>query len=211
MLHKMGWLFQKVLYPKLTWARYTNDAVLYLTFDDGPIPEVTTFVLDTLQQYKAKATFFCVGDNINKYPAIFERILTEGHGVGNHTFNHLNGWQTKPSIYAENVAHCQQSIEAAGYLVRAQKPLFRPPYGRITRKQWKQLLPHYDIIMWDVLSGDFDQTIPKEVCLEKSIRHTESGSIIVFHDNIKAVDNMYYALPRFLNHFQQKGWKFETL
>lgn len=209
MLHKMGWFVQKVVYPKLTWARYSDEPKIHLTFDDGPIPEVTEWVLDTLATYDAKATFFCVGDNIRKHPAIFQRLLAEGHKAGNHTFNHLNGWNTPTQTYLENIHACAQYLPTES--ANLSKPLFRPPYGRIARAQWKALLPNYEIIMWDVLSGDFSPKILPKQCLSLSIKYTSPGSIIVFHDNIKAVPNLKYTLPRYLEHFSSKGWKFETL
>ena len=208
MLHKMGWVFQKLLYPKLTWAKYGESKKIYLTFDDGPIPEVTEFVLDTLAAYNAKATFFCVGDNIKKHPDIFERLIHEGHRIGNHTFNHLNGWQTSTEAYLENVKACQEVMEEWGL---TSQPLFRPPYGRVKQSQWRPLISEYEIIMWDVLSGDFSPKILPEQCLALSIKYTESGSIIVFHDNVKAIKNLYHTLPRYLQYFSERGWRFETL
>lgn len=204
----MGWIFQKVLYPSLTWSRYSSEKVIYLTFDDGPIPNLTEWVLDELEQFNAKATFFCVGDNIRKHPQIFSRILEEKHKVGNHTFNHLNGWQTNDSEYFENIAQCDDSIENNSEIFTS---LFRPPYGRIKKSQIESILPKKEIIMWDVLSGDFSQSITPERCLHQSIRHTQKGSIIVFHDNLKAENNLKYVLPRYLKHFSKLGFEFRVL
>jgi len=208
-LHKMGWLFQQVLYPSLTWSRYGAEKVIYLTFDDGPIPELTDWVLEILAEYDAKGTFFCVGDNIRKYPEIFQRVLADGHSVGNHTFNHLNGWKTENADYFSNVSDCAQMLESTQS--EEKKPLFRPPYGRIRQSQIRQLKPDYEIIMWDVLSGDFSGSISPETCLQKSIRHTQAGSIIVFHDNLKANRNLQYTLPRYLAHFSAQGFVFRGL
>lgn len=203
-LHKIPWIATKI-YPNYLWRVNTDEKVIYLTFDDGPIPEITQFVLDTLKKYEAKATFFCIGDNIRKHPNIFENILAGGHQVGNHTFNHLNGWKTETNEYVENAIH-------NSYLIPHTSSLFRPPYGRITHSQAKilQNLGH-KIVMWDVLSGDFSPEISPEKCLQKTIQSTESGSIVVFHDSIKASKNMMYALPKFLAYFSERNFKFETL
>ncbi|MGB0524393.1 MAG: polysaccharide deacetylase family protein [Flammeovirgaceae bacterium] len=207
MLHKMGWLFQQVLYPQLTWSRYSDEKVIYLTFDDGPISEVTEWVLETLKSYDAKATFFCVGDNIRKHPAIFEQVLADGHRVGNHTYNHVVGWKTHSDQYIANIEQCAALLPTTS----KSSPLFRPPHGRITRKQIKKLLPHYEIVMWDVLSGDFLADIGKQNCLNKTIQYTQKGSIVVFHDSLKAEANLRYVLPRYLEHYKSLGYNFQIL
>ena len=194
-------LIQNLL-PTFTWRIPTEEKVLYLTFDDGPIPEVTPWVLDTLRQFNAKATFFCVGDNVKKNPSVFQQVLAEGHAVGNHTFNHLNGWDSENISFFHNVRHCAKLVKSS---------LFRPPYGRLTPKQTQFLTRHYQIVMWDVLSGDFDQTISKEDCLSNVMASTKRGSIIVFHDSQKAAERMMYTLPRLLEHFAAKGYRFESL
>ncbi len=178
--------------------------VLYLTFDDGPIPEVTEFVLDSLEKYKAKATFFCIGDNIGKHPLIFKKVVDGGHSIGNHTFNHLNGWKTSTDDYLENIKRCDQQLPL-------QTDLFRPPYGRITKSQAKALLPARKIVMWDVLSGDFSLNISPVKCLSKTIQYSRPGSILLFHDSIKAKKNMEYTLPRVLDHFGNMGYEFRKL
>lgn len=197
----------RALYPNFVWRKPSDEKKIYLTFDDGPIPEVTEFVLETLEKYQAKATFFCIGDNISKNPSIFQQILKDGHSVGNHTFNHLRGWATEDVTYLENVVKCQTEIQKNGHRTK----LFRPPYGRIKRKQANALLPDYEIVMWDVLSGDFSQNLSPEIVLKKTIKHTEAGSIILFHDSIKANERMSYALPRFLEHFSTQGFQFSKL
>jgi peptidoglycan/xylan/chitin deacetylase (PgdA/CDA1 family) len=179
-----------------------NQALIYLTFDDGPIPELTTWVLDILKEYNVKATFFCVGENISKHPALFSRIIQEGHQVGNHTYNHLKGWKTTEKVYMDNVEKCQE-------LTRTK--LFRPPYGRIKKSQYKALVKDFDMVFWDVLSHDYDQLISPEKCLENSIKYTRNGSIIVFHDNIKAQKNLKFALPHYIEHFLKLNYKFATL
>lgn len=194
-------LIQNLL-PTFTWRIPTEEKVLYLTFDDGPIPEVTPWVLDTLRRFNAKATFFCVGDNVKKHPSVFQQVLAEGHAVGNHTFNHLNGWDSENISFFHNVRHCAKLVKSS---------LFRPPYGRLTPKQSQFLTRHYQIVMWDVLSGDFDQSISKEDCLSNVIASTKRGSIIVFHDSQKAAERMMYTLPRVLEHFAAKGYRFESL
>ena len=193
------------LYPSLTWRKRNRSKTIYLTFDDGPIPEVTPFVLETLKMYNAKATFFCIGDNIRKHPDIFEKVKQEGHLAANHTFNHLRGWSTADEIYVNNYSKCEH-LTGSGF--------FRPPYGRIKRSQIEKLRslnPDIKIIMWDVLSGDFDLKLSPEGCLKNVLGNTESGSIVVFHDSLKAFDRLEYTLPRALEYWQKKGYKFETL
>lgn len=182
---------------------------MYLTFDDGPIPEVTPWVLEQLRKYNAKATFFCVGENLHQHPEIAKQAVAEGHVLANHTYNHLKGWQTPPEKYAANTTQCQQEVEQLQQ--SGKKKLFRPPYGRISNKQGRQLRSSYEIIMWDVLTNDYDRSLSPAACLRNSIKYTQSGSIIVFHDSLKAKRNMMYALPRFLEHFTRQGYTFETL
>lgn len=188
--------------PQYTWSIPTNEQVLYLTFDDGPIPEITPWVLDTLRQFGAKATFFCVGDNVVKHPAIFQQILDEGHSVGNHTFNHLNGWQTDHVVYLHNVRRCARVVNSH---------LFRPPYGRLMPKQRAFLERHFRIIMWDVLSGDYDADISPEQCLQNVLDNAQPGSIVLMHDSLKAGRNVRFALPRVLAYFAGEGYRFEKL
>lgn len=196
----------KQLFAKYTWSFFTNKKEIYLTFDDGPIPQVTEFVLDQLHNFNAKATFFCIGDNIRKHPAVFSKIVNEGHSAGNHTFNHLNGWKNSNTAYIENISKCES------LLTHQKTKLFRPPYGKIKRKQAKQLLASgYKIIMWDVLSADFDSSITKEKCLQNVLENAQNGSIIVFHDSIKASDKLYYALPKVLKEFSQRGYDFKAI
>jgi peptidoglycan/xylan/chitin deacetylase (PgdA/CDA1 family) len=196
------WL--KALFPKYHWRIETKEKVLYLTFDDGPIPEVTEFVLDTLNSYQALATFFCIGDNVNRHPHIYKKLLNSFHRIGNHTYNHLNGWKSDPETYIENFHQCNETLQI-------KTNLFRPPHGRLTRQQANQLPTDTKVIMWDVLSGDFDNNLGNEKCLRKSIEHTKRGSIVVFHDSLKAKENLYYTLPRYLDHFSSLGYRFETL
>jgi len=198
-------LLLKKLYQKLIWNMDSKPRCLYLTFDDGPIPIVTPFVLNILKQYNAKATFFCIGDNVSKYPDIFNQVRDEGHAIGNHTFNHLKGWKTDDSVYLEN-------FEKADDLLKSN--LFRPPYGRIKRSQIKDILnakPGIKIIMWSVLSGDFDINLEPERCLENVIKNTQSGDIIVFHDSLKAFDRLEYVLPRAIENWRNAGFAFKSL
>lgn len=194
--------FIQNLFPNFTWRIPTQEKVLFLTFDDGPIPEVTPWVLDQLSDYQAKATFFCVGDNVQKYPELFAQVRERGHSVGNHTYNHLNGWATDNIPYFHNVRHCAHLTDSA---------LFRPPYGRLKPKQAQFLQRHYRIIMWDVLSGDFDPNLSQEDCLNNVMRNAGPGSIVVFHDSLKAKDKLAYVLPLVLENFAQAGYRFEAL
>lgn len=191
-----------------TWHRDRKEKIIYLTFDDGPVPEVTPFVLRTLEDYGAKATFFCVGDNVRQHSGILAQTLRAGHRIGNHTFNHLNGWNTPGNRYLQNVQKCQEALPPAG---TSRKSLFRPPYGRIRPSQARALRSAYELIMWDVLSADFDSSLSPEQCLEKSIRYTRPGSIIVFHDSYKAFPNLQWVLPRYLRHFSSLGYRFQPL
>lgn len=198
-----GWL--KQLYASCTWQLNATEKVIYLSFDDGPHPEITPFVLDNLQQYNAKATFFCIGKNVVNYPQVYQKILTGGHAVGNHTFNHLNGWSTKTNLYTANIEQAQEVITSN---------LFRPPYGKITFRQIKQLSVKkhpMKIIMWSVLSADFDTKLSPKACLDNVLKNTVKGSIIVFHDSEKAFDRMQYALPKTLKYFSDLGYRFEKI
>ncbi|WP_257656535.1 polysaccharide deacetylase family protein [Parapedobacter lycopersici] len=190
------------LYPTLTWHRSRSEKRLYLTFDDGPIPDVTPQILNTLKNYQIKATFFCVGENIKKHPDLFHRVLENGHRIGNHTYHHLNGWHTPTDTYLADISRCEQ-------LTRSN--LFRPPYGRGTRTQYARLRQQYEIIMWDVLSGDFDQQLSPDRCLANVTRHARNGSIVVFHDNVKAIPRVTYALPRAIEYWLDKGYQFDVL
>ena len=202
----------KQLFAKYTWCFSSKKKVIYLTFDDGPIPEVTEFVLDQLQQFNAKATFFCIGDNIRKHPAVFSRIITEGHSIGNHTFNHLNGWKSNITSYLENIELAEKSIQQLYVSSNTQQKLFRPPHGKIKRNQARQLIAKgYKIIMWDVLSADFDKTVSKEKCVQNVLNNTQNGSIVVFHDSIKASDKLYYTLPILLQKFSERGYEFKVI
>ncbi|MGB0895863.1 MAG: polysaccharide deacetylase family protein [Flavobacteriaceae bacterium] len=201
----------KRLFPKLIWNYKTDDNVIYLTFDDGPTPEITDWVLDVLNQYNAKATFFCIGKNITSNPNILNRINSNGHRIGNHTNYHLNNWKTSKTTYLKDVEQTTTILEKH-INCDVNKRLFRPPYGKITPHTAKKLHAlGYNIIMWDVLSADFDQTISPETCLHNVLHNTTNGSIVVFHDSVKAFQNLQYCLPKTLDYFSEKGFKFEVL
>lgn len=204
----------KSLFPDLVWDIPSKEKVIYLTFDDGPTPIITNWTLDVLKQYNAKATFFCIGKNVEAYPLIFKRILTEGHSIGNHSYNHLKGWTTSTENYVLNIEKAQKvqsNIENSKLLTHNSK-LFRPPYGQIKPKQAKTLIQlGYKIIMWMVVAIDWDASVSKEKCLDNVINNTASGDIVVFHDSIKASRNMQYALPKVLGYFSEKGFKFKRI
>lgn len=200
----------KAVYGDCLWKVNTTEKLLYLTFDDGPVPEVTPFVLEELRKWNAKATFFCIGKNVEANPDIFQRILTEGHRIGNHTHNHFNGWNTRDDLYFENVEKCKTVlIDSVG--VPETEMLFRPPYGKLKPSQYRKLKLEYKIVMWDVLSFDFDLNMDKELVMKSVLKHSEEGSIIVFHDSLKAKPKVEFALPKMLEHFTAKGFKFEKL
>jgi len=196
------------LYPDLIWRIPTIEKVIYLTFDDGPVPGPTDFVLETLKKYSCKATFFCIGDNIRKHPEVFKKIMEEDHVIGNHTFNHLKGWSTPLAEYVENVKQFDEQVRMENGVSKIE--LFRPPYGRITQSQIKSL-KDYKIVMWDVLSIDYNKNVSPEACFKNSVNATCPGSIVVFHDSLKAERNMMYALPRFIEHFLEQGYVFKSI
>jgi peptidoglycan/xylan/chitin deacetylase (PgdA/CDA1 family) len=248
----------KFLYPSLLWNLPKTGNTLYLTFDDGPIPEVTPWVLALLKEYHAKATFFCIGENIVKHPEIFDQILAEGHNVGNHSFNHLNGWKTPISTYIVNVEKAEElicvkqetrfkiqdfriekleerekkkesgdsnqdnrteSIEEREEKIEKRKEnkvknakLFRPPYGKITPKQIKTLQGQgFKIVMWEVISGDFEAKLSVENCINNVLKNSKPGSIVVFHDSLKASEKLKEVLPKILEYYHQKGFEFKAI
>jgi peptidoglycan-N-acetylglucosamine deacetylase len=211
-LVKTPWWLRK-LYPRCTWKIPVKkqEKVLYLTFDDGPHPEATPYVLDTLKQWNARATFFCIGKNVVQYPELYRRILEEGHRTGNHTFNHLNGWKTPDTKYIADILETTKYVDA---------DLFRPPYGRITQFQsklltgadtYKHVGRKFRVIMWDVLSADFDKRITADRCAFNVTAKAEAGSIVVFHDSEKAFPRMREALPKVLHYFSELGFRFESI
>lgn len=202
-------LIVKKIFSKYIWDIPNNEKKVFLTFDDGPTPEITNWTLSQLEQYDAKATFFCIGDNINKFPEIFKLVVLKGHAIGNHTFNHMNGWETETQEYLENTKACKIEI---GKFTKTSPKLFRPPYGKIKSAQAKELKKlGYKIIMWDILTADFDADITPNQCLQNVLKNVTSGSIIVFHDSKKAFRNLEYALPKTLEFLKEKGFSFEVL
>lgn len=250
----------RVIYPSLLWNLPNKTKTIYLTFDDGPIPEVTPWVLSLLKKYNAKATFFCIGDNIAKHPEIFKQILAEGHSVGNHSFNHLNGWKTSSQDYVENVLLADKQILKSSRKYGSQgkeehlcgngkevnreailqtrwssitnkieeasinphlppgnsrtlgSQLFRPPYGKIGPVQIKKLQRKgYKIVMWDVLSEDYNRQLSAEVCFKNVINQAKPGSIIVFHDSLKASANLKEVLPKVLKYYKKESFEFKGL
>ncbi|WP_420458777.1 polysaccharide deacetylase family protein [Neolewinella sp.] len=192
------------LFPTFHWrvdcpmARPT----LYLTFDDGPIPQLTPWVLDQLAEYDAKATFFCVGNNVRRYPAVLQQVIDAGHTVGNHTMHHLDGWKTDNVPYFHDVRHCAKQLKTV---------LFRPPYGRLKPSQVQFLQRHYEIVMWDVLSGDFDPELTADDCYSNVIENARPGSIVVLHDSLKAEEKVREILPRLLAYYSERGYAFHRL
>lgn len=209
MVHRTPF-FLPLLYSSLIWRMPFDSKALYLTFDDGPVPGPTEFVLETLRNSGAKATFFCIGENIKRHSTIFKEIFNHGHTIGNHTFNHLNGWKTRTEDYISNVRLCRDEIERLLGHDTSVASLFRPPFGRIRRDQIKSL-SGYKIIMWDVLSIDYNNGLLPEKCLRNTIAAARAGSIIVFHDSYKAEKNLRFALPRFLEHYLEQGFVFKAI
>ena len=213
---KFYWIKTHILIKKIfsgfVWDFPNKEKKVYLTFDDGPTPEVTEWTLDQLKQFDAKATFFCIGENIKKYPKIFQKVLDEGHSIGNHTFNHLNGWETSTENYIENFTQCEIEILKQFSILNLKSKIFRPPYGKIKFGQSNIVKGMgYKIIMWDVLSADFDTSILPEKCLQNVIKNVKSGSVIIFHDSFKASKNLTYALPKTLAFLKENGYKCEAI
>lgn len=203
-LVRIPWIIKK-LYPECIWDIKDAGKNIYLTFDDGPHPIVTRYVLDQLRQYNARATFFCIGKNVAEHFDVYKQIIEEGHSVGNHTYDHLNGWKTSTEKYLKNITKAKKIIDS---------DLFRPPYGRITKFQLKNITgAHYKLkpVMWSVLSGDFDKMISSEECYLAVVRNAGAGSIVVFHDSDKAYGRLHDALPRVLKYFSDEGYSFKSI
>src|SRR5665647_552754 len=198
----MNFQFPDILRPiwgQAVWRKNPSSKVIYLTFDDGPVPEVTPLVLDILEEQDLKATFFCVGENVNKYPETYSDVILRGHKTGNHTFNHLKGFSVSSDEYVKNVRKAAESIDSK---------LFRPPYGRITLKQKKILQPDYEIIMWDLITHDYNRKLSPGEILKNVKRYSRNGSIVVFHDSIKAQQNMLTVLPLAIEFWKSEGYSF---
>lgn len=192
----------KKVFSRLTWSEDTDEKIIYLTFDDGPTPKITVWILKELAKYNAKATFFCLGKNVVLYPKLLDYILCEEHSVGNHTYSHVNAWKTKKEKYLNDIKSCEKVFHSK---------FFRPPYGKLKPGIRTKILENYKIIMWDVMSYDFDKDVSEENCYQNVIKNTKKGSIIVFHDSKKAEKNMKASLPRVLKYFSNKGYKFRGL
>jgi len=189
-------------FPSFIWRIPEHEKVLYLTFDDGPIPETTPWILSVLKDFNAKATFFCVGDNVFKHSYLYDQLLNSGHSVGNHTFNHLNGWKTASGLYTENIRKAEKYIHSN---------LFRPPHGLIKNTQFQAIKDDYNVIMWDVLGMDYDKKVSREQCLKNVTSNAKPGSIVVFHDSLKSWNNLEFVLPKTLSYFSDLGFKFAAI
>lgn len=198
------------LYRKVLWRGDLSCRCVYLTFDDGPIPDVTPTVLDILDQYRVKATFFCVGDNVARYPDLAREVLSRGHQIGNHTYHHLRGLQSTTSTYVADTEQCETTLQSV--LHTPSSHLFRPPHGRTRYAQRRWLMSHgYQVVLWDVLTHDYNPSYTPADILSIVQRYTRNGSIIVFHDSIKAADNMLSALPQVIEMLKKQGYEFRTL
>ena len=195
-------------FPKLIWSKPSSAKEIYLTFDDGPTPQVTDFTLKLLDEYNAKGTFFCVGDNVRRFSSIASDALASGHSLGNHTYHHKNGWKTSSAIYAREVALCQQAFETH---LSVLPKMFRPPYGRITPKQATEINQTYQIVMWSYLTGDYENDIDLDKRWSHMKTSIQPGKIVVFHDSEKAFFNLRYLLPRTLDYFSSQGFRFLPL
>lgn len=213
-------LVVKKMFPNYVWDMATDEQIIYLTFDDGPTPEITECTLNTLEAFNAKATFFCIGNNVEKHPEIFQQILKNGHSIGNHTHNHMKGWKTSTDDYVANVVKAEQVLSSEFRVQSSEfrnqqssiNNLFRPPYGQLKNKQGKALRKlGYNIIMWDVIAFDWEAEISSEKCLNNVLTKTENGSIVVFHDSVKASKHLQYALPKVLQYFSEKGFVFRAI
>jgi peptidoglycan-N-acetylglucosamine deacetylase len=205
--------FVQKLFPKAVWFIPSDEKKIFLTFDDGPTPEITDWVLGELKKHNAKATFFVLGKNVKRYPELFTNIINNAHAVGNHSFNHLNGWNTDDEKYFDDIEKAEQEIQIRNHKSEIINPksLFRPPYGRITLSQYSLLTTRNKLVMWDVLSGDFDHKLSGEKCADNCIRNTQPGSILVFHDSHKAFERLKICLPLVLKHFSDEGFTFAAI
>lgn len=207
MLYRTPKILQS-FYPTLTWEKPQFEKTVFLTFDDGPIPEVTEFVLEQLDAFEIKATFFCIGGNVQKNPEILKKIIKSKHSIGNHTFNHLKGWNTDNKTYIQNIKRCQIELSNHSHSTK----LFRPPFGRIKKSQIplvKEL--GFNIVMWTTLSQDYRADVSSEKCLKATLNATRNGSIVVFHDSLKARKNLEFVLPRYIEKLQKDGYNFDVL
>ena len=189
------------LYPRATWRMDRNEKAVYLTFDDGPIPEATPFILDTLSQYGIKATFFMVGDNVRKYPELYNKVVAAGHRIGNHTFNHIGGFRHTITTYKANADKADQLLHT---------DLFRPPHGWMRWDQYIWLRRKYRIVMWDLVTRDYSKWMTAEDVLNNVKRYTRNGSIITFHDSLKRIDKLHYALPEAIKWLKAEGYEFKV-
>lgn len=202
-LHTVPSLVQR-FYPERIWMKSPADNKVYLTFDDGPVAGVTEYVLNELSKRNQKATFFVVGDNVRKSPELAKELISAGNKIGNHTFNHLNGWKTEHSTYLENIELCDDVLRD---VLGIKTKLFRPPYGLIKRNQAIEVSRFHEIVMWSVLTGDYDQRLNAEVVLNKSIQHTKAGSVVLFHDQLKTKAVLPKVLPPYLDYIKESGWE----
>lgn len=196
------------LFPQCIWQIPNTDKKVYLTFDDGPTPDITEKTLKILSKYNAKATFFMLGKQVAAHPSLTKEVLSAGHSIGNHSFSHLNGWQTQNEAYFEDIAKAQNILTKT---LSSSPTLFRPPYGKILPSQIKHLKKSYQIVMMDILCGDFDTTQSPEICTEIIKKHTQRGSIIVYHDSQKAAANMLSSLPNTLDFLIGQGYQCTSL
>ena len=194
-------IFIQKIYSSLTWKIESKDSI-YLSFDDGPDPDVTPWVLDLLKSYDAKATFFCIGENAGRHPDLINQIISEGHSIGNHSYSHISGWTTKTDKYLEDVKKCRNIIDSN---------LFRPPYGRLKPNQLKNLQENYNIIMWDVMCGDFEEQLSNEKCYSNIVDNASPGSIILLHDTKQSFNKLKYVLPKVLDFFKDKSLKLAAI
>jgi peptidoglycan/xylan/chitin deacetylase (PgdA/CDA1 family) len=202
MLIERPLFFLPWIYSKAWWRKDKNQKVVFLTFDDGPVPEVTPDVLAILDQFDIKATFFCVGDNVRKYPELFQEVIDKGHHIGNHTFNHIKGFSWSVENYLDNVAKAALLIDSK---------LMRPPHGQMTPALYHALRKSYQVVMWDLITRDYNQSLSPERILRNVQKYVRNGSIIVFHDSLKAKRNVLMALPEAIRFLQEQGYQFQTL
>lgn len=197
----------KFFFPSLLWSYPTDKKKVFLTFDDGPMQGITYWVLTQLKNHDAKATFFMVGENVERYPALVNSVMNDGHAIGNHTLNHINGWKVSNQEYIENIKKCDSALTKQ----EVRSRLFRPPYGRVNPFLIRRIQRNHRIVMWDLLSKDYSSKYAPEILLDKLIRFTHSGSIVVFHDSLKAEQNLRYILPQYLEFLTEKGYQMESI